>query len=67
MLTFIVGLSIAAALLLLPAVLVAVFLRVVTGAPRGSTVARPARRTGLQAQPFLTAVPGSSSGGRKVS
>lgn len=61
--TLIVGLSIAAGLLLLPAVLVAVFLRVVAGPPRGS----PARRRGFPAQPFLTAVPGSSSGGRKVS
>ena len=64
--TFILGLSIAAALVLLPAVLVAVFLRVVAGPPRGLTPPRAARRS-FPAQPFLTAVPGSSSGGRKVS
>jgi hypothetical protein len=65
--TLILGLSLAAILVLLPAVLVALFLRLVAGPPRGVTLLRPSRRRGIEAQPFLTAVPGSSSGGRKVS
>ena len=64
----VLGLSGVAVLLLLPAVLLALFLRLIAAPVRGPARVHSTRRARLlDAQPFLTAVPGSSSGGRKVS
>jgi hypothetical protein len=66
-LALVLVLSGVAVLLLLPAVLLALFLRLISAPVRGAARAHSPRSRLLDPQPFLTAVPGSSSGGRKVS